>query len=321
MTRFLRFGLCSLAAFLLLAAASAQARVIHIVVAFSAGGPVDTVARALGQQLARQLDCTVVVDNKPGANGAIGAQAVLEAPPDGNTLWLTSVGAAAINPSLYPHLGYDMRKDFAPVSLVVDNNELLVVNRNDPATDIRQFVAETRKRSEPTPMASSGIGSVPHLAIEQLREATGAKLLDVPYRGAAPAINAVLAGQAAGFFGDIPGLMGFVRAGQVKVLGLAAAHRTPVLPEVRTLAEQGVKGVDTDNWYGLFVSAQTPAATVAELNKAVVASLDNPQLHAKLLELGAVPAPSTPAHLERLLATDTAKWAALIRREHITLGD
>ena len=320
MPRIIRFALCGLAAFTLFAA-SAQARVVHIIVAFSAGGPVDTVARALGQELASKLDCTVVVDNKPGANGAIGAQAVLQAPADGNTLWLTSVGAAAINPSLYPHLGYNMRKDFAPVSLVVDNNELLVVNKKNPAQNIEQFVAETKKRAEPTPMASSGVGSVPHLAIEQLREATGAKLLNVPYRGAAPAINAVLAGQAAGFFGDIPGLMSFVRAGQLKALGLAAAKRTPVLPDVKTLAEQGVKGVDTDNWYGLFVAAKTPAATVAALNKAVVESLDDPKLHAKLLALGAVPAPSTPQHLEKLLASDTAKWAKLIHREHITLGN
>ncbi len=160
-----------LAATLCLALASsawAQPKVTRIIVAFSPGGPVDLVARAISEQLGRELGRTVVVDYKPGANGAIGAQEVMRAEADGGTLWLTSVGAAAINPVLYEKLPYNMQRDFAPVSLVVNNDELLATSPSTPAKDAAEFVAAAKKRAEPTPTASSGIGSIPHLAIEQL---------------------------------------------------------------------------------------------------------------------------------------------------------
>jgi len=304
-----------------LARAQAQAapsgRTTRIVVSFPPGGPVDFVARALAEHLARELGHPVVVENKAGANGAIGAGEVLRAAPDGGTLWLTSVGAAAVNPALYDKLAYDMVRDFAPVSLVVNNVELLVVNPADPARDAAEFVANTKKRREATPMASSGIGSIPHLAIEQLAEASGANLLHVPYKGAAPAITDVMGGQVAAFFGDIPGLIGHVRGGKLRAIGLASAQRHPALPEVRTLAEQGIPSVDTNNWYALFTSAKTPAATVAGLNEAVRRALANPALKSRLLDTGAEPAPSSPAELATLLRSDSEKWAKLIRDKKI----
>ena len=229
-------------------AAFAQAKPLRIIVSFSPGGPVDFVARALGEQLGKELGQSVVIENKAGANGAIGAAEVMRSPPDGSTLWITSVGAAAINPALYDKLPYDMQRDFTPVSLVVNNVELLVVNPKNPASTAAELVAASKK-GEPVSMASSGIGSIPHLAIEQLMDATGAKMIHVPYKGAAPAITDVLGGQVGGFFGDIPGLIGYVRSGKLKPLGLASAKRHPALPEVKTLAEQGIPGVDTNNWY------------------------------------------------------------------------
>ncbi len=298
-------------------AAWAQPKPVRIVVSFTAGGPVDAVSRTLAETLGKELGRTVVVDNKPGANGAIGAMEVLRSEPDGNTIWITSVGAAAINPALYDKLPYDMQRDFAPVSLVVNNVELLVANASDPARSAADFVAAARQRKDPTPMASSGIGSIPHLAIEQLADGTGIKLLHVPYKGAAPAITDLMGGQVSGFFGDVPGLIGHVKGGKLKALGIASPRRHPALPDVPTLEEQGIKGVDTVNWYAFFVSARTPPATVEALNKAVRATLQTPAVRDKLLQSGAEPAPSTPQELAALLKSDTDKWARLIKAKGI----
>ena len=259
----------------------------------------------------------MLIDNKAGANGAIGAGDVMRSPPDGTTLWITSVGAAAINPALYDKLPYDMQRDFAPVSLVVNNVELLVVHPDNPAKTAAEFVAASKKGKEPVSMASSGIGSIPHLAIEQFEDASGARLLHVPYKGAAPALTDVLGGQVSGFFGDIPGLIAYVRGGKLKPLGLASTRRHPALPDIKTLAEQGIPGVDTNNWYALFAPAKTPPATIDRLNQAVRKALGNPALRDKLLGSGAEPAPSTPQELAILLKQDTDKWTKLIRAKNI----
>lgn len=297
--------------------ALAQGDTTRIVVSFPPGGPVDFVARSIAEHLSKELGHTILIDNKPGANGAIGAADVARAAPDGKTLWITSVGASAINPSLYEKLPYDMQRDFAPVSLVVNNVELLVVNPNNPASNAAEFVANTKKKKDPTPMASSGIGSIPHFAIEQLIDGSGANLLHIPYKGAAPAITDVMGGQVAGFFGDIPGLISHVRGGKLKPLGLAASKRHPALPDVKTLAEQGIAGVDTNNWYALFAPAKTPPATIEKINQAVRNALSVPALKDKLLSTGAEPAPSTPQELATLLKSDTDKWAKLIRAKNI----
>jgi tripartite-type tricarboxylate transporter receptor subunit TctC len=305
---------CSLAAF---GAARAQPKPIKVVVAFTAGGPVDFVARALAEQLSKELNRPVVVENKPGANGAIGAVEVMRSEPDGSTIWITSVGAAAINPALYEKLPYDMQRDFAPLSLVVNNVELLVVNQKDTAKDAAEFIAAAKKRKDPTPMASSGSGSIPHLAIEQLSDATGVALLHIPYKGAAPAITDLMGGQVSAFFGDVPGLIGHVKGGRLKALGIAAEKRHPALPEVKTLEEQGIKGVDTINWYALFVPIKTPVATIDSLNKAVRAAVANPVLHDKLLQSGAEPITSSPQELAALVRRDSEKWAKLIKAKAI----
>ena len=298
-------------------AAFAQAKPLRIIVSFGPGRPVDFVARALGEQLGRELGQSVVIENKAGANGAIGAGEVMRSPPDGSTLWITSVGAAAINPALYDKLPYDMQRDFAPVSLVVNNVELLVVNQKNPVATAAEFVAASKK-GEPVSMASSGIGSIPHLAIEQLVDATGAKLIHVPYKGAAPAITDVLGGQVGGFFGDIPGLIGYVRSGKLKPLGIASAKRHSALPDVKTLAEQGIPGVDTNNWYGLFALAKTPPATIERLNQAVRKALATPALRDRLLDTGAEPAASSPQELAALVRQNTDKWTKLVRAKNIT---
>ena len=300
------------------APAWAQEKITRLVVAFPPGGPVDFVARTIAEQLGKELNQRMIIDNKPGANGAIGAQSVAQSAPDGMTLWLSSVGAVAINPVLYDKLAYDMQRDFAPVSLVVNNDELLVVNPSNPAKDAAEFVANAKKSSQPVAIASSGIGSIPHLAMEQLADATKANLLHVPYKGAAPAITDLLGGQVSAFFGDVPGLLPHVQSGKLRAIGIAATKRHPLLPEVRTLAEQGLPGVDTNNWYALFAPAKTPPAVINALNEAVRRTLATPAISEKLRASGAVPSASSPQELAAMLKRDTEKWGALVKAKKIT---
>ena len=206
--------------------------------------------------------------------------------PDGRTIWITSVGAAAINPALYGKLPYDMQRDFAPVSLVVDNVELLVVNNDDPAKSAPEFVVRSKAAAQGVSMASTGIGSIPHLAIEQLADGTGAKLVHIPFNGAAPAITNLMGGQVGGFFGDVPGLIGHVKGGKLRAIGIAAPKRHPALPDVPTLEEQGIRGVDTVNWYALFVPARTPRPIVDFLHKQITEITRQPELQASIQESG-----------------------------------
>lgn len=299
-------------------AAFAQNKVTRLIVAFPPGGPVDFVARTLAEQLGKELGHQVIVENKAGANGAIAAEFVSRAAPDGSTLWLTSVGAVAINPALYDKLAYDPQRDLTPVSLVVNNVEVLVVGANAPYNTGAEFVAAARQqKGTPLTMASSGTGSVPHLAMELLNDAAKINLLHVPYKGAAPAITDVIAGHVNGFFGDIPGLIGHIKGGKLKPIGIAAARRHPLLPDVKTFTEMGVPGVDSDNWYALFASKGTPAAEIDRVNQAVRRTLGTESVKSKLLASGAEPAPSTAAELSTLLKNDSAKWARVVKAKNI----
>ncbi|MEY4490328.1 MAG: hypothetical protein RLY41_134 [Pseudomonadota bacterium] len=304
---------CLLAGFTALA--SAQTKTTRILVAFPPGGPVDFVARTLTEQLSKELGQQVMVENKAGANGAIAADTLLKAPADGQTLWLTSVGAVAINPSLYPALPYDPVRDLAPVSLVVNNVEMLVVNPNNPVNGPQEFVAAAKQK--PTNMASSGTGSVPHLAMELLADATKSNLIHVPYKGAAPAITDVIAGHVDGFFGDIPGLMGHIRSGKLKPVALASTRRHPLFPDVKTFQEIGINGVDSDNWYALFTHKNVPAADLERINQAVRRTLANEAVRSKLIASGAEPTASSSAELSTLLKNDMVKWGRVIRDKKV----
>ena len=318
MKKLFRSNVAALACFAWLAApAFAQSGTMKIVIAFPPGGPVDFVARILAEGLAKELSQAVVVDNRPGANGAISAQVVAKSVPDGNTLWLSSAGAVVMNPSLYESLTYDVQRDFVPVSLIVNNSEVLVVNPANPARSASELVAQSKQKPDAVPIASSGIGSMPHLALELFADASGAKVLHVPYKGAAPAITDVMGNQVAGFFGDIPGLIGFIRGGKLKALGIAAPARNPLLPDVPTLDEQGIRGVESNNWYALFAPAKTPPARIAQVNAAVRRVLGSDPYRARLTESGADPAPGSPGELAALVRSDGAKWGRIIRDKRI----
>ncbi len=297
---------------------AAQSNITRLVVAFPPGGPVDFVARTIAETLGKELGHQVIVENKAGGNGAIAAEFVTRATPDGSTLWLTSVGAVAINPALYEKLAYNPERDLAPVSLVVNNVEVLVVGASVPFASGADLVVASRvPGSKPLAMASSGTGSVPHLAMELLNDAAKINLLHVPYKGAAPAINDVLAGHVTGFFGDIPGLISYINAGKLKALGIAAPKRHPLLPNVKTFNEMGIPGVDSDNWYALFAAKGTSAADLDRVNQAVRRTLNNPQVRARLQASGAEPSSSTSAELAALLKKDTAKWSRVVKVKNI----
>lgn len=317
--RYLRRAGLLCAILLLTGAALAQpAKVTRLIVAFPPGGPVDFVARTLGEQLGKELGHQVLIENKAGANGAIAAEYVARSAPDAQTLWLTSVGAVAINPALYDKLSYDPQRDLSPVSLVVNNVEVLVVGANAPYNSGAEFVAASRQNpSKPLTMASSGTGSVPHLAMELLNDAAKINLMHIPYKGAAPAITDVIAGHVNGFFGDIPGLISHIKSGRLKAIGLAATKRHPLLPEVKTFEEMGVPGVDSDNWYALFAAKGTPAAEVDRVNQAVRRTLGHEAVKSRLQASGAEVAPSSPAQLAALLKNDTAKWTRVVKAKNI----
>ena len=318
--RTLSLGLAC-AALALSSAALAQPKTTRIIVAFPPGGPVDFVARTLAEPLSKELGHQVIVENKAGANGAIAAELVSRATPDGSVLWLTSVGAVAINPALYDKLSYDPVRDLAPVSLVVNNVEVLVVGANAPYNTGAEFVAASRQgtaqKAAPLTMASSGTGSVPHLALELLNDAAKINVLHVPYKGAAPAINDVMAGHVNGFFGDIPGLIGHIKGGKLKAIAMASPKRHPLLPDVKTFEEMGVPGVDSDNWYALFTSKGTPSAEVDRVNQALRRTLASEAVKSKLMASGAEPAPSSPAELANLLKSDSVKWARVVKSKNI----
>ena len=236
---------------------------------------------------------------------------------DGTMIWLTSVGAAAINAALYEKISYDMKKDFSPVSLVVNNVEIFVVNPKNPSNDASDFIGKAKAQSQPTPIGSSGTGSIPHLALVQLQDSTKVDFIHIPYNGMAPAITDLMGGQVQGAFCDVPAVMNYIKSGALKPLAIASKTRHPGLPDVKTFEEEGIKAVDTNNWYALFVSSKTPKPIVINLNKAVKAVLSQPAVTAKLLASGAEPKWSSPEDLANILNTDTEKWSTLIKSKSI----
>jgi tripartite-type tricarboxylate transporter receptor subunit TctC len=292
-------------------------RVVRIVVAFPAGGPTDFVARLLADKLKVLLGQNVIIENKPGANGAIGADYVAKGEPDGHLLFLTTVGAVAITPHLAAKVPYDSRKDFAPVTLVVRNTTILVVKPDAPVDSAKALAALAKEKPGAIPFASTGSGSMPHLALELYQSAAGVKFLHVPYRGAAPALTDLLGGQVQALFADAPVLLAHIRGGKLKPLGAASATRNAALPDVPTLAEQGFADTSADNWYGLLAPAKTPPAVVAKLHDAVVAALEAPDVREKLVASGAIPAPMSSAEFGALLNDELARWGRVVREKNI----
>ncbi|MEA2877673.1 MAG: hypothetical protein QOF14_2869 [Hyphomicrobiales bacterium] len=293
------------------------ARAIRLVVAFPAGGPTDFVARLLADKLKGILGQSVLVENKSGANAAIGADYVAKSDPDGYTLFFTTISAVVMNPHLRANLPYDPVRDFAPVTRLVLTTEVLVVSTKSPIKSAKELIDLAKEKNGALPMASTGVGSLPHLALELFQQSTGIKVVHVPYRGAAPAVTDILGGQVVGSFLDLPVVMPQIIGGNLRALGTASAKRDPVLPDLPTFDEQGYRDVYADNWYALFAPAKTPAPVIAKLNAAFRTALTDPEVARRLLDAGAVPAPTTPEELGDILKADLARWGKIIRERNI----
>jgi tripartite-type tricarboxylate transporter receptor subunit TctC len=300
-----------------IAAQELPSRPIRMVVAFPAGGPTDFVARVLADKLKALLGQAVIVENRAGANGAIGAEYVARAEPDGTTLFLTTVGAVAVTPHLMANVAYDPIRDFAPITLVVRNTTILVVKPDLPVASAKELAARAAQNPGAIAIASTGSGSMPHLALELYQAAADVKFLHIPYRGAAAALSDLLGGQVQGMFADVPVLLSQIQGGKIRPLAAASAARNAALPDVPTLAEQGFPDTSADNWYGLLAPARTPAAVVGKLHDAVVTALAAPDLREKLIWSGAIPAPTSAAEFAQLMRDELERWGRVVREKNI----
>jgi tripartite-type tricarboxylate transporter receptor subunit TctC len=312
------------AAALILAAAAPSVRAqdlpnkpIHLVIAFPPGGPTDFVGRLLADKVKDILGQTIIIENKPGANGAIGADYVAKSAPDGTTLFLTTMGAVVVTPHMRTDIRYDTLKDFAPITLIVLNTTLMVVKAESPFNSIKDLTAAAKAKPGELTFATTGVGSNTHLALELYQGAAGVKFVHVPYRGAAPALTDLLGGQVQVFAADAPVLMPHIKGGKIKALGAASGRRSPMLPDVQTLAEQGYPDTTVDNWYGLLAPAGTPPAVIAKLHGAFVAAINDPVIKEKLIQSGAIPVANSPAEFGKFLKDEYDRWGKVVREKGI----
>ena len=318
-----RLALLLPAAVLAAAAAPALAqpypsKPIRLIVPYAAGGGTDFFARTVGGKLGEDLGQTVIVDNKPGAATIIGAEAAAKSPPDGYTVLLADSTTLAVNPSLYKKLPYDPVKDFAPVSLTARFAMLLVVNPTmSKATNVKEFVEEARADKGGMSYASVGAGTTHHLTMELFRERMGIKLTHVPYKGAGPAIQDVVGGQVPVMFVDYAAGAPMIKAGKLRVLGVASPKRIAALPDVPTLAEQGIAGFEAWAWQGLVVPAGTPKEIIARLNADYAKAVNTPAIRQKLVDAGVEPLTSTPEEMAAYVKSETAKWAQVVKAADI----
>ena len=298
------------------AAASAEpypARPIRLVVPFPPGGPSDFFARGLANTMKKFIDQPIVIDNKSGATGIVGAENVAKSPPDGYAVLLGSPGTMSVAPSISETLPFDVFRDFVAITLVVKVPEAVVCIPKLGVTTLPEFVAYGKANPGKLTMASAGSGGIPHLAGELLKREAGFDAVHVPYRGAAPAVNDLLAGQVDFMFADLPVLLPHLEAGKLIGLALGSARRSPSRPDLPTTVELGYPGVTADNWYGLFVPAATPPDIQATLHKAVVAALNEPELQALYAKQGGEAAPMTQAAFAEMVRVEAAKWGSLAK--------
>jgi tripartite-type tricarboxylate transporter receptor subunit TctC len=304
-----------LAAFALLAHAQAPfpSKPIRIVVPFPAGGTTDILARAVAQKLTDTLGQTVVVDNRPGAAGNIGAELVAKSPPDGYTLLMGTVGTHAINASLYAKMPYDHVKDFAPVILVAGVPNVLVVHPSVPANNVQELIAYIKANPGKVNFASSGSGTSIHLAGELFKTMAGLSMTHVPYKGSAPAVTDLIGGQVQLMFDNLPSALPQIKAGKLRALAVTSAQRASALPDVPTVAEAGLPGFDATSWFGLLAPAGTPKDVVAKLNAEVAKWLASTEAREKLAAQGAIAAGQSPEDFTRHIAAETAKWQKVVK--------
>ncbi len=294
-------------------------RTLRLVVPFPAGGPTDAIARLLAGPMGQSLGQAVVVENRSGAGGTVGAEAAARSEPDGNTIVVTSIATHGIGPALYPRLSYDPVRDFASIGMIHASPLVVAVNPGVAARSLADLVRLARERPGEIAYATSGNGTSPHAAGEMFAGEAGIRWQHVPYRGSAPAIVDVLAGTVPVLIDNLISTIEHIRAGRLRALAVTTPQRAPLLPEVPTVAESGFPGFAASSWMALAAPARTPEAAIGRLNLALNAALADPQVRQGMLALGATPVGGSPAELDAFVAAELAKWAAVVRRAGMRL--
>jgi tripartite-type tricarboxylate transporter receptor subunit TctC len=292
---------------------------VKIIVPFTAGGGVDVVARMITPSLSEELGQSVIIENRGGAGGVLGATAVAQAPADGYTLLFGTGSTHGTNPSLYSHLSYDPVKDFIPIVLVSSSPLLLVISPALPARSVSELISVARSRPGELSFASYGTGSINHLGAELFNSMADIKANHVPYRGSAPALTDLIGGRVNYTFDGVSTSLGYIEGGTIRVLGVAGPRRAPVLPEVPTISETALPGFDTTVWFGLFAPAGTPNTAIALINSKVNAVLASPSLKNKFEKLGIEPVGGSQKILADRVQTEMRKWAGIVRAKNIHL--
>jgi tripartite-type tricarboxylate transporter receptor subunit TctC len=282
---------------------------IRMIVPFTPGGTTDILARSIGQELTKSWGQSVVIDNVAGAGGSIGAERTAKAAPDGYTLMMGHIGTLAVNPSLYPKLPYDPVKDFAPVAWVARVPNVLVVHPSVPVKNLRELVAYLKANPGRLNYGSGGNGSAANLATEYFKLQTGTSIVHIPYRGTAPAVNDLIAGQIQVMFTGAPALVGHIKSGALRALAVSSPKRLDALPDLPTVNEAlGLKDFEADQWYGVVAPAGTPREIVLRLNSAINAALISDTLKTRLNTEGSIATPTTPETYGQLIVSEIARW-------------
>ena len=315
-----KFVLATLATAYALAAGAQNypTKPVRIVVPFPAGGGVDLTARTVGQKLTDYLGQQVVIDNRAGAAGTIGAEHVAKSAPDGYTLLVAGPGSVAVAPLLFPKLGYNPLKDLAPITMLVTMPYIIVAHPSVPAKNAAELIALAKANPGKLNMASGGAGTGQHLAGEFFNVLAGIKMIHIPYKGTAPAIADIMGGHADLTFSD-PSVLPQLQAGRLKVLGVSGTKRYPPLSNVPSVNESGLPGFDALNWYPLMAPAGTPRDLVMKLNTEAIKALNSPDVRDKLMAQGLIPAPMSPEQLGQFIREDYERWARVIKAANVKL--
>ncbi len=285
-------------------------RPVRVLVGLAPGGGTDTYARIISQKLTDTLGQQFIVDNRPSAGGNVAGELAARAVPDGYTLWVATP-TSVINPNLWRDVRYDVLKDFAPVVQLVNSQFVLSVRNTVPVTSVKELIAYSRSQPQKVAYASSGVGSSNHLAGELFKTLAGIDLVHVPYKGAGPALNALLAGEVGVIFSSSASVIGHAKAGRVRILAVTGPKRTPILPDIPTIAESGVPGYSVTGWYGFVTAAKTPRLVIERLNTAVNRAL--PELRERYASLGADISGGTAAEFGVFLRNEHEKWARIVK--------
>lgn len=286
---------------------------IRIVAPFPPGGPADILSRIIGHKLSQSWGQQVIVDNRPGAGGNIGADLVAKAAPDGYTLLLGFVGTHAINASLYAKMPYDNVKDFEPVSQIAAVTIVLVVHPSVPALSIKELIALAKSKPGQLTFGSPGNGTPQHLAGQLFNTMADVDMLHVPYKGAVPALTDLLGGQVSMIFSSMPPALPLVKTGKIRALGVTSATRSPAAPAIPTITESGLPGYEVNNWYGILAPRGTPKEIVSKLNAEIVKILNMPDVKESLAVQGAEPVSGTPEQFAAYIKEETEKWAKIVK--------